>query len=55
MKTNVISVISVRIRSVFIPSMHQHTWQRAKGKRINTEGKKIKTKGKRATAINPLL
>ena len=24
--------------------IHRHTWQRAKGKRINTEGKRIKTK-----------
>jgi len=35
--------------------MHQHTWQREKEKRINTEEKKIKTKGMRETAINPLL
>ena len=27
--------------------MHQHTWQRAKGKRINTEGKRINIEGKR--------
>ena len=30
---------------IHIACLHQHTWQRAKRKRINTEGKRIKTKG----------